>query len=121
MYNTKGKRLTKKTRLPFTDDRTFDVIWMYSVITHTYPQDAGLLFYVLRRYVRPDGGLLFSAFIDNNIETFEDRVKDQPLLNAYYNESYLKQIIAKNGWRVESRYDKWTDGVSQNLFLCRPT
>src|ERR1700742_211596 len=58
MYNAKGKKLTRKTRLPLPEDRTFDVIWMYSVITHTYPQDTEILFAILRRYIRPDGGLL---------------------------------------------------------------
>lgn len=120
MYNTTGQKLTKRLRLPLSQDRKFDVIWMYSVITHTYPADAQCLLHILRRYIRSGGGLLFSAFLDNNIDTFEDRVKGQPLLNAYYNEKYLRRILSKAGWEVESLFDKWEEVVMQNLFLCRP-
>jgi SAM-dependent methyltransferase len=120
MYNRTGQRLTRRTVLPLSQDKKFDVIWMYSVITHTYPQDTESLFYILGRHIKKGGGLLFSAFLDNRIETFEDRVKDQPLLNAFYNEEYLRRIISRAGWRVESLYDKWPEAVMQNLFLCRP-
>jgi SAM-dependent methyltransferase len=120
MYNTMGDKLTERARLPLPQDRKFDVIWMYSVITHTYPEDTECLLHILRRYIRQGGGLLFSAFIDNNIGAFEDRIKDQPLLNAYYNEGFLRQLVSRTGWQVESLYDKWADAVSQNLFLCRP-
>jgi SAM-dependent methyltransferase len=120
MYNTTGQKLAKRLRLPLPQDKKFDVIWMYSVITHTYPTDTQYLLSILRRYIKKGGGLLFSAFLDNNIATFEDRIKDQPLLYAYYNEKYLRRIIAKAGWKVELLYDKWTEVVMQNLFLCRP-
>jgi SAM-dependent methyltransferase len=120
MYNTAGQKLTKRTRLPLPQDKKFDVIWMYSVITHTYPWDTEYLLSILRRYIKKDGGLLFSAFLDSNIDTFEDRIKDQPLLTAYYNENFLRRIISKTGWQAESLYDKWGDGVTQNLLLCRP-
>lgn len=120
LYNRAGHKLTKRTRLPLSRGKRFDVIWMYSVITHTYPADAERLFYTLRRYIRKDGGLLFSAFIDNDIDAFEDKIKDQPLSNAYYNEEFLRKIISKAGWQVESLNDRWADTVTQNLFLCRP-
>jgi 2-polyprenyl-3-methyl-5-hydroxy-6-metoxy-1,4-benzoquinol methylase len=120
MYNATGKKLTQRTRLPLSQDKKFDVIWMYSVITHTYPWETECLFYILRRYIKKDGGLLFSAFIDNDIDTFEDRIKAQPLANACYKEKFLRQIISKRGWQVESVYDKTPDTVMQNLFLCRP-
>lgn len=120
MYNTTGQKLSKQSVLPLLTDKKFDVIWMYSVITHNYPQDTEYLLYILRRYIKKDGGLLFSAFLDNDIDTFEDRLKDQPLLNAYYNEKFLRQIISKTGWQVKSLYNKRPDTVMQNLFLCKP-
>jgi SAM-dependent methyltransferase len=120
MYNKKGEKLTRRSRLPLPQDKKFDVIWMYSVITHNYPSDTECLFYILRRFIKKDGGLLFSALIDNNIDTFEDRLKNQPLVNAYYNERFLKQIISKTGWQVVSVYDKRPDTVMQKLFFCKP-
>jgi SAM-dependent methyltransferase len=120
MYNTTGQRLTKRTRLPLPRNKKFDAIWMYSVITHNYPPDTECLLSILRRYIKKDGGLLFSAFLDNNIDTFEDRLKHQPLSVAYYNEGFLRQIISKTGWQVQSIYDKRPDTVIQNIFFCRP-
>lgn len=120
MYNPAGEKLGRKSELPFSPKCKFDVIWMYSVITHNCPEDTEYLLHMARKCVRADGGLLFSAFVDNAIETFEDKVKDHPLLNAYYNEGFLRKIAARAGWRVESIYDKWADSVSQDLFLCRP-
>jgi SAM-dependent methyltransferase len=118
-YNTAGQRLNKRAELPFSPKK-FDVIWMYSVITHNYPPDTECLLSVLRRYIKKDGGLLFSVFLDNNIDTFEDRLKHQPLSAAYYNEKFLRKIISKTGWQAESLYDKRPDTVIQNIFFCRP-
>ena len=119
-YNTRGEKLTKGMKLPLPEDKTFDVIWMFSVITHNNPADTECLLYILRKYVRKDGSLLFSAFIDNSIDTFEDRVKDQPLITAYYNESFLRQIISKTGWQVKSAYDRRRDKAIMNHFVCTP-
>jgi SAM-dependent methyltransferase len=119
-YNRGGQRLTRGVKLPLEHDRTFDVVWMYSVITHNDPEAAECLFHVARRHVRHDGALLFSAFVDNGIEAFDDRVKGHPLAAVYYNEAFLTQIISRTGWRVESVYGKKPDTVMQDLFLCRP-
>jgi SAM-dependent methyltransferase len=120
LYNPKGDKLTKKTSLPLPSRQKFDLIWMYSVITHNNPIDTESLLYLLRRYVKRDGALLFSAFIDNAIDSFEDKIRDQPLLNAYYNESYLKQLTAKAGWQMTPAPNKKQDTVIQNLFICKP-
>lgn len=120
MYNTTGDILTKEGKLPMSADKKFDAIWMFSVITYNNPTDTENLLYILRRYCRKSGGLLFSAFIDNNIDTFEDRVKDQPLRHAYYNEEYLRQIISKTGWEVKSAFDIRPDKHIQHHFVCVP-
>lgn len=120
MYNKLGEKLTKKNKLPLQQDKSFDVIWMFSVITHNNPTDTECLLYILRKYIKKDGLLLFSAFIDNTIDTFEDRIKDQPLLTAYYNENYMRQIISRAGWQVKSAHHKRPDKSIQNHFVCSP-
>lgn len=120
LYNTAGQRLTKRNKLPLPQHKKFDVIWMYSVITHNYPPDTECLLSILRGYIKKDGGLLFSAFLDNTIDTFEGRLKHQPLSAAYYNQAFLRQIISKTGWHVQSLYDKRPDTVIQNIFFCKP-
>jgi SAM-dependent methyltransferase len=120
LFNPGGQKLTKRTRLPIPEDRKFDVIWMFSVITHNDPADTECLLHILRQCIRESGYLLFSAFIDNNIDSFEDRLKDQPLVNAYYNEHFLRQIISKAGWEVESAHGIRPDKFIQHHFVCKP-
>jgi SAM-dependent methyltransferase len=57
-YNPSGFPLTPAVQLP-TGGRTFDVICMFSVITHQLPADTKTLFRILRRYVRPRGRMFF--------------------------------------------------------------
>jgi SAM-dependent methyltransferase len=49
-YNKSGDPLTRETTLPIGDKR-FDVICMFSVITHQLPHDAQAIFAILRRHV----------------------------------------------------------------------
>jgi len=120
MYNVNGEKLSKSAKLPLQQVKKFDVIWMFSVITHNDPKDTECLLFILSKYIKKDGFLLFSAFIDNNIDTFEDRIKEQPLLNAYYNENFLRQIISRTGWQVKSAHDKNPDKAIMNHFVCVP-
>jgi SAM-dependent methyltransferase len=121
LYNRSGHRLTKHLHLPLNHTQKFDLIWMYSVITHTYPADTECLLTILRRSIKADGRLLFSALLDPTIASFDDRVKDQPLAMAYYNDLFLRQLIVKTGWHLEVLSDKRPDSVMQSLFICRPT
>jgi SAM-dependent methyltransferase len=120
MYNKMGAKLTKRMRLPLPRNKQFDAIWMFSVITHNNPTDTECMLYILRKYIKNDGYLLFSAFIDNNIDTFEDRAKNQPLMTAYYNENFMRQIISKTGWQVKSTHDRRPDKAIMNHFVCMP-
>jgi len=58
LYNPGGLPMTADTLLP-VGDRRFDLICMFSVITHQLPEDARALFAILRRYVRCGGHLFF--------------------------------------------------------------
>jgi hypothetical protein len=78
------------------------------------------LLYILRKYIKNSGYLFFSAFIDNNIDSFEDRVKGHPLLNAYYNEKFMKQILLKTKWQVISVHEKEPNNYIQHHFVCSP-
>jgi SAM-dependent methyltransferase len=61
--NPGGAPLTSRTRLPL-DDRTFDLIGLFSVFTHQNPADYRSLLELLRHYVRPDGRLVFSLYVN---------------------------------------------------------
>jgi len=63
LYNPDAPPMTPETDLGVAD-RTFDVICLYSVFTHLSPADYVTMLKLLRRYVRPDGWLVYTLFVD---------------------------------------------------------
>jgi len=119
MYNPSGERLTKNSALPIKG--TFDVIWLFSVFTHLEPSDAILILKLLRQHIRPNGKLFFSAFIDNDLDGFEDRVKDSPLLHAYFGRKYMENLITSAGWRIELFHEADPNSFIQHYIVCSPS
>jgi SAM-dependent methyltransferase len=66
-YNPSGAALSEDTELP-VGDRTFDIICLFSVFTHLAPGDYRSMLKVLRRYVRPDGRLFYTLYVDELTE-----------------------------------------------------
>ncbi len=120
LYNKDGEIMSAKTALPIDKSKTFDLIWLFSVFTHLNPADSENLLHILRRYIKNDGHLFFTAFIDNAIDEFEDRVKERPLEQAYYNEKIIKEMLTRTRWRVTSINEKDPDNYIQHYFVCTP-
>jgi SAM-dependent methyltransferase len=118
MFNREGIDICDYENLPV--DATFDLIWLFSVFTHLEPKDARAMLQILRRHIRPKGKLFFSAFIDNNLSGFEDRVKETPLFKAYYGRAYMESLIEGTGWTVEGFFDKDESRYIQHHFVCAP-
>jgi SAM-dependent methyltransferase len=101
-YNPDGRPMTADSTLP-VGGRTFDVICMFSVITHQLPEDARAIFTVLRRHVRRDGKLFFSAFIDDEMaQDYREGMPEHPTLYSFYSGAHMRRLLAETGWRVES-------------------
>jgi SAM-dependent methyltransferase len=98
LFNPAGERLQKDIELPISK-HAFDVVCMFSVITHQYPEDCRAIFSILRRYVVPKGRLYFTCFLDETIESFEDRSPNQNAGKVFYNPDYLNKIVTLCGWR----------------------
>jgi SAM-dependent methyltransferase len=62
-YNPDGEEISEDTRLPVAD-RKFDIICLFSVFTHLAPPDYRSMLKVLRRYVKRDGRLFYTLYID---------------------------------------------------------
>ena len=118
MYNRDGVKMQPTDVLPIAG--TFDLIWLFSVFTHLCPDDAVNLLIILRKHIKPEGKLFFSAFIDDEIDGFDDRVPDKPLLNAYYGRKYMTEIITSNGWRIDSFNNKELHNWIQHYIVCSP-
>jgi|APSaa5957512622_1039677.scaffolds.fasta_scaffold09357_3 2-polyprenyl-3-methyl-5-hydroxy-6-metoxy-1,4-benzoquinol methylase len=120
LYNKDGIKLSKETALPCEKKKKFDLIWLFSVFTHLNPMDSEILLYILRQYINENGYLFFSAFIDNEIDSFDDRVKENPLLEAYYNETIMKDMLSRTKWQVQSVHEKNPEKYIQHHFICTP-
>ena len=117
-YNPEGVKLTPESRLPIRGD--FDIIWLFSVFTHLYPDDASALLSILRQHVRPNGALFFSAFVDDVVARFEDRIPEDPLAYPCYSKSYMEQLIVGAGWTVSYVGPPSHEHFIQHYFVCRP-
>jgi len=118
LYNVAGNRLSATTTLPF-DDGEFDVVAMFSVITHQYPADAEAIFTMLRRYASPRGHLFFTCFLDDTIEEFEDRSPEKNGGRCHYNARYLTSIVERCRWRVQNIAPAEGPLIADS-FLCTP-
>jgi SAM-dependent methyltransferase len=63
MYNPQGRPLAEVARLNVPEG-SFDIICLFSVFTHLAPHDYVAMLKLLRSYVRPDGRLIFSLFVN---------------------------------------------------------
>jgi SAM-dependent methyltransferase len=118
-YNPEGVKITPESRLPV--EGRFDLIWLFSVFTHLDPPDANAMLAILRRHVRPGGALFFSAFLDDTIDSFEDRIPEHPLSHPCYAERYLRELIEANGWSVASVSPPSREHFIQHHLVCYPT
>ena len=99
---------------------SFDLIWLFSVFTHLDELDAEAMLRLLRRSIRPHGSLLFTAFIDPELDGFEDRIPESPLLNAYFGRKTMEQLIQATGWVLRSFHEAGSDPFIQPCFVCSP-
>jgi SAM-dependent methyltransferase len=98
LYNTGGQPLSPSTVLPVRDD--FDLVAMFSVITHQTPDDSRCIFTMLRRHVRDEGALFFTCFLDDSIDSFEDRSPARNGGFCFFNRGFLVALVEECGWRM---------------------
>ncbi|MFT4520089.1 MAG: SAM-dependent methyltransferase, partial [Halioglobus sp.] len=147
MYNPDGEPMSESTRLPL-EEESFDVICMFSVFTHIAPHDYVEMLRLLRRYIKPDGRIFFSLFINEATEgghgfvdkmsagiapslseddlkvglkgpaDFLDWYPERPLWRAVYSREKAINLIADTGWEIESLNDPLVD--IQHYMICKP-
>lgn len=100
-YNPRGVPLQHDSPLPVAG-RAFDLICMFSVITHQVPDDAAAIFSILRRYVRQDGALFFSAHLREGGPDYGEHNPDSPTALSIYSPRLLTSLLTQAGWSVES-------------------
>jgi SAM-dependent methyltransferase len=122
-YNPAGFPFTRETSLP--SEQAFDLVCMFSVITHQLPEDAEALFHVFRRYIRPRGRMFFSARIDDMPDDYRE-LDPQPAGHSAYSWGFLCRLLERSGWRVLSTAGKSPRAANgrkapiQDSVLCAP-
>ncbi len=113
-----GSLCRKFEQLP--TDQTFDLICAFSVFTHQCPSDSHDLLRLLLTQIRPTGKLFFSAFIDTDLEGFEDRDNNGPLVMAFYGRALMESIVGGAGWKIEDLQPPDEKQWVQHAFACSP-
>jgi len=101
-------------------DGHFDLIGLFSVFTPLTPQDASALLRLLRSYIRPGGKLLFSAFIDPDLDGFEDRLEGRRLEHAYFGRKAMETMIRDGSWNIDRFCTGHTALPIVDYFVCSP-
>ena len=144
MYNPEGEPLSADTFLP-VDPSSFDIICLFSVFTHLAPHDYVAMLEMLRKYVKPDGTLIFSLFVNEttagghgfidgisrHIEITDEAMRNwdgppdfkdwnpkEPLKWAVYSREHAIRLVQGTGWEIESLNDP--EEVIQHFMICRP-
>lgn len=118
LYNQLGKVLTEQSSLPVAEC-DFDLVSMFSVITHQYPAYSRAIFTMLRRHVAADGRLFFTCFLDDAIETFADRSPERNGGRCFYNRRFLTELVEASGWRVTGSAPAEGPLIADS-FVCAP-
>ena len=120
-YNPNGIPLNSGSVLPIGDQK-FDVICMFSVITHQLPADAEAIFGLLRRHIRIGGRLFFSANIEEMNLEYRDIFPESPTAHSVYSINLLRGITQRTGWQIVSLEGKRPRGLPiQDSLLCVPS
>lgn len=146
LYNPGAPPMTDATDLG-VGDRTFDIIWLFSVFTHLAPHDYATMLEVLRRYVRPKGRLIYTLFVDEvtegghgyidslrrglsagatgeqpsgprEVKPFVDVDPEHPLRCALYSRDYAHELIDGTGWKPLELLPP--NEYAQHQFVCAP-
>jgi SAM-dependent methyltransferase len=119
-YNPSGIPLNPDSALPIGDHQ-FDVICMFSVITHQLPADAEAIFGLLRRHIRVGGRLFFSANIETMDLEYREMAPESPAALSVYSIDLLRSITQRTGWHIASIEGKSPGNVPiLDSLLCVP-
>ncbi len=119
-YNGEGVLMTRNTPLPF-GKTSFDLVCMYSVITHQVPADASAIFNILRPACAEGGNLFFSAAVEDGDFGYREQFPEAPTALSVYSKQLLTQIVEDAGWRLVSFERRAETGLpNQDTFVCAP-
>jgi len=119
MYNSGSTRhLEAETRLPV--NASYDIVWLFSVFTHLDLAGARAMLTLVRRVIRPTGSLLFTAFIDPELDGVENRNPAHPLGMVFYGRRTMEGLIREADWTLREFDPGGPKPFIQPCFICSP-
>lgn len=120
VYNRAGAPLHPYRSLPI-GNRKFNVVCMFSVITHQSPDQTAALLTIVRRYIRDEGHLFFSATLEEGEFGYREEFPETPTAHSIYAPELLLEIVSQTGWRLLSKEGPHPRGLPiQDSLLCAP-
>ncbi len=121
-YNKKGIKLDDDFRFKF-EEHYFDIIYLYSVFSHTTREDMLIYLNEFKRILKPGGRVFFTTFVEDTAIDYEVNPKDYylkisgPLHVVRYNKDYLLSIIRELGYMI-TKFDHGNETNGQSgLYL----
>lgn len=145
-YAADQQKMSEDSSLP-VGESTFDIICAQSLFTHFDPDDFQTMLKLMRKVIRPDGRLMFSAFLNEQSETghgyvdhwlqkltpeqreaadaagkqsekFVDALPEDPLLVALFRRDFALEMVQNAGWEVLHIRDP--KPYIHHHFICKP-
>jgi SAM-dependent methyltransferase len=117
-YNEKGRRLEPGFRFEL-EDASADIIYLYSVFSHTTEEDMTAYLREFARILASGGGVFFTTFVEEDVPNVSINPPGYrlaisgPLHVVRYDRKHLFSIIERSGFTVaEYSYATETDGQS---------
>lgn len=104
LYNPTGQLLSELT-VPEIEGRRFDLICLFSVFTHLAPPDYSAMLRLLRRFVKRDGRLFYTLFINERTDRGLGYVDRMSAAMATSPDPGVRERIASAGGRHEEPPD----------------
>ena len=111
LYATDQEKMSEDDSLPVGNSK-FDIICAQSLFTHFDPDDFQTMLKLMRKVIRPDGRLMFSAFLNERSETGHG-----------YVDHWLQKLtpeqreIAEAGFAAGKTSEKFIDAVPEEPLL----
>jgi SAM-dependent methyltransferase len=125
-YNKNGIKIDDNFHFDIEND-AFDIIYLYSVFSHTPEEDMRTYLREFYRILTQKGFVFFTTFIEENVPNFSINPENYrlecsgPLHIVRYNKDYLFNLVEEYGFTVfDFSYASETDGQSA-IYLRKTT
>lgn len=105
-YNRSGQKLNSSFRFPIAGN-SVDIIYLYSVFSHTTEEDLRIYLQEFSRVLHHDGHMFFTTFVEENVPAVSINPPDYffddycgPLHVVRYDKEYLFRLLDKLGYVV---------------------